>query len=316
MFRRAAVLSMVVSTWMAPAVFAQVKLEYKFPEGSATTVKSTIKAQQVLSINGMDNETESERVMTETRTIGKRGIDGTLPIVETLDSIRIHLSLMGVDIDFDTAQPDAKIDNPQLSFLGDLLKLMAGSSYTIVIDDKNQFKSVEGLEKLLEKAKDLDPMAVEGLKASISADVLKREFQQDHSNLPPVLAREGETWETTEVNDIGGGQTLTFRRRYEYLGTAEKDGRSVDKIGIKALEVTYAMGQTGSPAKVEKSNLKVDSTKGTMLFDREAGRLVERNEVNRIKGDMTFKINEMEFAAKLDLTLEMTTQEDEAKKAK
>jgi len=133
------------------------------------------------------------------------------------------------------------------------------------------------------------------------------------------LVREGEPWERTETSDISGGQTLTFKKRYEYLGTVTKGGKTLDKIGVKALDVTLKMDpNVEAPAKITKSDLKVESSDGTILFDREAGTAVEHDETYRVKGDMTIviKINgeDKELPSKIDLTIgSATTLEKPAK---
>ena len=42
------------------------------------------------------------------------------------------------------------------------------------------------------------------------SEKLKKSFEQESQILPDVLARPGETWERTQVIEIGGGQTLSF----------------------------------------------------------------------------------------------------------
>src|SRR5689334_13928701 len=105
MIRRAAVLSLVVCTWVASPAPAQVKLEYKFTEGAATTSKVDIKIHQVLTINGMDVETDSEQTAVSGTSIGMRAADGALPITNTIDSLRVHISIPGAVVDYDTADP-------------------------------------------------------------------------------------------------------------------------------------------------------------------------------------------------------------------
>ena len=51
---------------------AQVKLEYKFTEGDKLTYKSTTKTKQVLTLQGMEIETESDQVVVSSRKVGKR----------------------------------------------------------------------------------------------------------------------------------------------------------------------------------------------------------------------------------------------------
>ncbi len=105
--------------------------------------------------------------------------------------------------------------------------------------------------------------------------------------------------------DLGGGQTFTFDRKYEYRGTVDKNGKTFDKIVFEATGVTYAQAPNPSnPVTVDKSDLKIKSSEGTLLFDREAGRVVESSESTRITGSLTLSVNDMSLPADLDLTYE------------
>ena len=57
-----------------------------------------------------------------------------------------------------------------------------------------------------------------------------------------------------------------------------------------------------------KSDLKVESSDGQLLFDREAGAMIERSDKTRIKGDMTLNVNGNDIPITLDLTLEAKTE--------
>jgi hypothetical protein len=212
----------------------------------------------------------------------------------------------------DSADADPKIDFEALAFVGDIIKATRGANYTVVLDAKNGVKFVEGTEKNLEKVADLKPQAAAELKARFNAEKIKREFEQAHGYLPDGLVREGEPWERTETDDVGSGQTLTLKKRYEYKGTVTKDGKTLDKIDVKTIDVTFKMDPNfETPAKVTKSDLKVESSDGTILFDREAGASIEHAEKYRITGDLTVAIKigdeNKEFPAKLDLTIGSTT---------
>jgi hypothetical protein len=54
---------------------------------------------------------------------------------------------------------------------------------------------------------------------------------------------------------------------------------------------------------VAKSTLKVDSSDGTILFDREEGHVADSKERMRIKGDVTFSANGTNVAGALDLRI-------------
>ena len=56
----------------------------------------------------------------------------------------------GINVTFDSKEPNAKIENEQVAFLGDVWKLASETVYTVVLDGQNKFKAIEGAEKLLE----------------------------------------------------------------------------------------------------------------------------------------------------------------------
>ena len=207
---------------------AQVKLEYKFPEGKKLKYKTTVEDDSSIDSGGAgDRDPGRIRPWSSSSRVGKRRDDSTLPIEQKVESLRVELSLPGgINLNFDSSEPNAKIDNPQLAFLGEVFKLAAEIGYTVVLDDQNKVKAIEGTEKLLEKAEKLEPSGAGMRSAAASSPTRSRSaFEQEHRHLPDVLARPGESWERTEILDVGSGQTLTFRKKYEYAGTEKRGTR-------------------------------------------------------------------------------------------
>ncbi len=303
----AVVASCLALLW-SQTVQAQVKLEYKYPEGTKLTYKSTSKTQQTLTLMGMGIETKQDATVVRSRSVGKKRPDATLPIEDKVESLHVEMTFPGGSLIYDSSDPNVKIDNPALAFLGDVFKLTSQAAVTIVLDEHNKVKAVEGTEKLIEKADKLDAMAKDTIRSSFEPDKLKAKFVQEHTNLPEVLARSGEPWERTEVLDEGG-QTFTFRKKYEYLGTEKKGEKTLDKISSKATAVDLKQDpESKSPFKVVKSDLKIESSEGAMLFDREAGCVVDAKGKTRIKGALTFSVNGQELPGDIDLILESHTE--------
>ncbi len=296
---------------------AQVKLEYKFPEGQKLTYKTTSKTSQVLTLMGSGIETESKETVVNSSAVGKRRADSTVPVDEKVESLNVELSLPGgMMISYDSKDPHGKIDNPQLAFLVEVYKLVSQLAYTVVLDSQNKVKAVEGTEKLLEKANALDEMAKQSIRSRLDAQRLKAQFEQSHANLPEVLARPGEPWERTEKLELGAGQTLTFHKKYEYTGNEKRGNDTLEKINVKTTEVSYKMdANSASPLKVTKSDLKVESSAGTILFNREGGHVVSAKGKIHIKGLMTFTTAGQEIPGELDLTIETETELQPAAKS-
>jgi hypothetical protein len=307
---RSFVVASAVLLWVfSPPAWAQVSLQYKFVEGAKSKSVTVVKANQVLTIAGTNQETGSEQEVVTSVSIGERRADGTLPLTEKVEGLKCQVSAQGMNlISYDSATPPAKKDDSPLAFVYDVFKALVGSTYVVSLNKENKFAGIEGLQQTIDNAQNLDPMAAETLKSRLDAARLQAEFEQRHSNLPDILVRPGESWDRKEVMDIAGGQTLTFQKHYEYQGSVEKDGKTLDKILVKATSVLYALDPTANAmVKVDKSDLHIDSSEGTILFDRAAGSAVETQGKERIKGTLTISINGKEYPSELDLTLEAQT---------
>ncbi len=290
----------------APPARAQVKLEYKYPEGKTLKYKISTKLKQVLTLNGTEIPTDIDQSIVASQAIGKRAADSSLPIHEKIESLKMELSLIGGNqVTFDSTEGKPRIDNPDLEFLGDVFKLASEAAYTIVLDGQNKVKAIEGAEKLQEKAEKLDPKVRDAIRSSMSAEKLKRQFEQSHSNLPDVLARPGEPWERTEDMQGGSGNDLVFKRKYEYVGTEKKGDRTLDRIKVTTIDAKLKEDvDSQAPAKITRSDLKVESSEGSILFDREAGRIVEERNKVHLKGTLTLSAGGQEIAGEMDVQME------------
>jgi hypothetical protein len=298
--------SMFLTFGFVPPTIEKVKLEFKHKEESSATTTTVSKVHQILSIAGQDLETRANNNVTLTTTVGKRGTDGRLPIQLRIDALAVQLSLpMGINLEFDSSSPAAQNDNPRLQALLDTYKARVGSTHTIILGRNNEVLAVEGAEKVLENA---TPAAAEILRADINPEQIKKTAQQGYNILPNEPVGKGDTWTRTTSSRIGGGQILTYEIKYEYLGTEKKNGQELDRIGTTATSVTLAMDEKAQTSlKVTQSALKVDSSKGTLLFNRAKGQTMESNSTTHIVGDLTLSVNGMEFPGTLDLTLDSTS---------
>ena len=290
---------------------AQVKLEYKFPEGQKLTYKTTSRVRQVLTfMNNQEKESVMRRTKVWTRSVGKHRGDSTLPIEEKVHSLRDEYTFPGgIKLTLDSSDPKIKIDNDELSFLGDVFNLESAIAYEVVLDKETKVKAIEGIEKLKEKTEKLDDrIAREEFQNEIGTDRLKTKFEQSIHNFPDALARTGEPWERTEILEING-KTFTVRKKYEYRGTEKKGDKTLEKVTFKVLEVKYDQEAVDKlPVKVVKNKLKVESSEGTILFDREEGHVVSVSDKIRIKGEMTYSGGGVDQAVPLDLNFDTSTQ--------
>jgi hypothetical protein len=289
---------------------AQIKLEFKFPEGQKLTYKSTARTRQILAWNGMNKESVLRETKLCSRSVGKRRDDSTLPIEEQVQFLRAEYTLPdGIKLTLDSSDPNTKIDNPQLAFLAEVFKLENTITYTVVLDQQSRVKAINGTEKLKEKAEKLtDSVAREEFARATSVDRLKTKFEQAFRILPDTPLHAGESWERDELLEING-KTFTARKKYEYVGNEKEGDKNFEKIRQKVLEVKYDIDPDEKlPLKVVKSDLKVQSSEGTILFDREEGHVTSASQKIRFRGNMTFSGAGVDQTGGFDLDYDINTQ--------
>lgn len=298
--------SVIAVSVLAAAAAAQTQLSFKRIEG--TTISKTVsKSHQVLTIAGMDIETGADSQMTTRSVAGKAADDGSVRVDTKTESLVVKLNIQGMKVDFDSAKPEsAKSDVPQLQPMVDAWKALAGSTMAVIYDREDRLKSVEGAQKIIDAA---GAEAGAELKKQLSVEHLRKEHEQARGKLPDKAVKKGDMWSRTETMDIGGGQTLTFEIYYEYDGTIEKDGRTLDRIKSIPSTVKYSLDPNAAiPLKVLASDLKVESAAGILLFDRALGEFIESTSTMRITGPMTFEVNGMAIPGKVALTIESDTR--------
>jgi hypothetical protein len=291
-------LALALIALLGGSASAQVKLERKYAEGKTSVARTEAKTQQTLTIAGMDIETKSQQFLTTKSAIGQRAADGTLRVETKVDKMQTEIIVQGTTIAFDSGTPDKKDDNPEINKLYDVFRAALKEVVTIVFDKENKVKAVEGNKDASEKVD-------ETYRDQFDLEKRKLAAIQEQAALPTDSIKKGDTWTRNEEAHLGGGQTMKFETAYEYKGTIEKNGKTLDQISTTVKSVVYSMDPNSkSPLKVTKSEMKVASSEGDIFFDRDRGIIVERSSKNRFQGPMTFSINGMELPGKVDLTME------------
>ncbi|MFN3651852.1 MAG: DUF6263 family protein [Armatimonadota bacterium] len=293
----------LLAVGLVTAASAQVKLELKFPEGEKRTVVETTRVAQTLTIAGMNVETRAEGASTTEVAYGARRPDGNQPITETIKHVKLRLEVPGSEVDFDSDKPAPAVGGP-LDQVIESLKASKGVSYTILLSPQNKVAGVEGLDKVVQN---LPPAVAESLKSEYSPEKVKQAAEQAYSVLPAEPVKKGDRWSRTEVMNLGAGQQFVLEAFYEYEGPVEKGGKTLDRIAYSVGSVKYQLEPNSPlPLQVANSDLKIDSSGGAILIDRERGAVVERTSKMRVIGPMTFDVMGMQIPGKLDVTIEST----------
>ena len=293
-------LSLLAAGWVAPAM-AQVKLEHKYADGRKTVHHTTMKLKQTLTLAGMAQETGTERFSISTNQAGKRDADGKIRIEKKTDKLSVNLKIQGIEVIFDSDDPNKKADNPLLEPLLNVMRASAKAKPVLIRDRSGKVVAVEGLEKT---AAELP----EEFRGDFDAAQIIKTANQESETLPGDAVKPGATWSRNSEVPLGGGQTMSLTTDYKYIGEVKEGGKTLDKIEAKTTAVSFSIAADSKlPLKVTKSELKPTESTETKLFDRAAGQWHSTKGKIRIQGAIDFEINATPLPGKLDLTIESET---------
>ncbi len=280
----------------------QVTLERVFRDGAKQTTVTETKMAQTLTISGREIATGNEQTITVVAESGKRAADGTIKLQRKIVGMTAKVSLPGLNVEFDSAKPDAAPANPQLAAAIDIFKAMNGARWSEVRGKDNRVISVEGSLNVLEN---LGPESQNALRDQLDPEYLKRSANREMDKLPSKPVTKGDKWDLEDTQNLGAGQKMTFKTTYQYEGQASLEGKSYDKISFSHTGVAYQSDPKGGlPWNVKKSDLKVASSKGEMFFDRRQGAVIRTTEKVHIQGELVFAAGGQELPGKLDLTID------------
>jgi hypothetical protein len=302
-----AALIVVVGATTAPA---QVEIVHKptYSPGAEIRTVAEMKLDQTLVIAGMNVETNVESFTAVKESIGEPTGDGKYPVTSEFEYYIINLETPAGKYAFDSNSPDAGTAPAGLEGLDAMFKALSKAKWVATFNDKPELESIEFLD---------DPFAGldEETKKEVSADRFKQDYVIQLGRFPGKPVSVGDKWTRTEESNIGAGQTLAFEKEFEYLGTEESNGRTYDRIGVKSLSVKYDIGD-GSPLpfKLDDSELKVASSEGVMLYDRELKTITSTTEKVTIEGTLNFSIDvngqNQKLPSELELTIESKTNSE------
>ena len=315
--RTSQVIAGVMALWLStlPVRAAdEVKLEAKFPEGQTLRYRvRTSKNQQTKGL-GMEMPSNQDRTEVWTDAIGKRRKDGGVPVAVQVELSRDRRRLPGGrNVLYEGKGSKARIDYPEYEFFQDLYQVEGQYAYTAVLDGTSggKVKAIEGADALRDRVAKIDPRAGDLLRSTLAPDALEQEFRRVHvlSALPDGPVKPGTSWERTEAIDQGAGLEMVYHRKYDYAGTEKRGGKTLHKINVKVLDVQFRQdSDSSSPLKPTKSEIKVGSSDGTILFDAAAGRVVDSRERMELTGSLTLSAQGQDQRTTFDLSIRTEIQ--------
>lgn len=260
----AAVLAAVVFFAGAVAADAQTKLGYKFKEGEKLNYALDQKMEMKMNVGGMDINMEMNQNIGWVWEVQEvKG--GKAKIRQKFDRIKFVMDTPMGKVEYDSKAN--KEPQGQLGMvLAPMFKALAGMEFNVVMDQQGNVTEFKIPEKHLQALKEAAPGGAPGLDM-FSEEGLKRMTSNAGLTFPKEAVEKGKTWDQKADMKMPFG-TMVVAQKFTYQGPESKDGKTLEKIGLKA-NVTLEPDPNAQVA----MKLKDQGAQGTAYFDNQAGRL-------------------------------------------
>ncbi len=284
---------------------AQVTLEPHLNENTKVRTTIEVSTDQTLTLAGMPLDTKVRQFIITNDAIGAKQADGKVSMVGKFETMQVDMNLPGgIQLNFDAGNPKTEASIPQLSAILKLFDAISSSTYETTFSGPGKIASI------IVKGDKYDALE-DALKKEFSSDRMKQEASQSLARLPSGPVKQGDTWDRTEVANLGSGQTFEIERTFEYLGTVNEGGRELDRVGIKSNSVTYEMESNPAlPVDLKNSDLKIAKSSGEFLFDRKLGAIVKTTDSITVTGKLTLVANGNDLPGELNLTITSKTSRE------
>jgi hypothetical protein len=216
--------------------------------------------------------------------------DGKWKLEQKILGIQMDIDIGGSPIKYDSNSPTGgNASNP----LSEFFNALKGSSFTVTLDPKTyKITDIDGRDEFVKKLVNANKQMQPLLDKILSKDALREMAEPTFAAVPNEVVEKDKTWKKDSKLDMGPiGQ---YKNEYTY--TYKGNEKNLDKIEVDS-KLTYlppekTEGVGGLPFRIKKENTKLESkkAKGTILFNREKGR-VEKSEMEvELEGTLDIEI--------------------------
>ena len=292
--RRLTFVVAAVAGWsLTAAASAQTTLRYQFKQGD--TLKYALEQKMKMTMNVMGNNVDMNMDQSSDLAWHIQSVDAKGNAKIAIKFGRNKMTMDGpmgkIEVDSNNAQEP---DDPVGQALYKVIKSLSGLEVSGTISPIGEFTDITLPEKALKELQNIPGGDMFG--DMFSPDGLKRMMSQSGLVMPKDAVSKGAKWKNKTEMKLPFGK-MVAEVDYTYDGPVEKDGRSLEKIGVKPKATIEP-----SPNAPISLKLKSHDGGGTALFDNSAGRLLEVSNVQ----NMEMEIEIMGISSSMKMVQTMT----------
>jgi len=273
----------------APKDPTKVTLAWKFEKDKTFYQTMTTKTKQTMKVMSNDvTQNQEQTFYFSWKWLKDEG--GKWEIEQKILGVKMDIDIGGSPIKYDSTAPASNnTSNP----LSEFFKALVGSTFKLTLDPKTlKITKIEGrdefLKKLVTANKQMQPL----LEKILSDEALREMAEPTFAVISNDAVEKGKTWKKDSKLDMG--PIGTYKNEYTYTYEGPDTATKFEKIKVDT-KLTYsppekADGVGGLPFKIKSADLTSKNAKGTILFDKDKGRVAKTDMSLDLAGKLKIEI--------------------------
>lgn len=259
---------------VAAPLRADEPLRWKFTAGEDLVLRVEQTFDMEMQIPNQDKPVASSGKTTMEMSVHVESVDdsGTARLKMGVKRMQMGIKGPGIDTTFDSDHADKDADSPLSQTMGSVFEAMKKLDYSFSMSPEGKMSDIKVPEGALDAFKGLPGM--EQYAGLLNEETFKESFTKISGSgwlaFPDKALALGDTWKQEGViqDALVGKQTMLSE--YKFEGPVEQDGRTLEAIGVVLTMDFEAPADGKAPVKID---ITEQEQKGTIYFDRAAGRL-------------------------------------------
>lgn len=258
-------LCIVALIGIAQGLEAQTLPQWKFAKGKVIEYERIASQSQLVEIRGKPFKQQSQSTWHIRLEVQEA----------TKDAWRVEAKLMKIEQRI-LGGTDAEMIDPKLH------EKMQGSVFHLTVRPSGAIDQVEGHEDFLKRLSADKKNGLAALRATFPETAIKEMFADLFGPLPEKPVKANEVWTRDYLEPIPHFGALRSRAEFS------NEGHNRIRYTV-ATKYELPKPQPGSLFKIVEGNIASEKAKGTIDFDRNAGRLIAHERSMRLRGTLTIE---------------------------
>jgi hypothetical protein len=273
-------LALLLSSWLACPVAAQVKLVWQFKEGEKFVAECVTSFKATVVLKGAQSDQEAVNRTVLGFTVLKKKQDGYL-LEEKIQSVKVTTN--GGSTGF-----------PQIP----LASKWQGACFQISLTPQGEITGFKGYDAALKQVAGNNENVIGRMRSLFPKEALRQAAEAVFAILPGREVKKGDSWKHSVRVSLAPWGTLEGGGRFVYEGK-KKEGEQIT-LTATAKYVLPDEKTAPLPFKVVGGNLQPEPIQGTILFNAATGRLVRADMKVQFKGSLIFATGESKTTIRLE----------------